>query len=169
MISLLIPIGEEAIVNLRLKVKALMADGIRKKLIVFTFAVGMFLGLAFTTASFTAWRCCDDENTIRYLASSQAKMIASNVECSLSFNDNKDANAILGSLKTQRYIAFAGIYDNYGRLFAYYYRDDVNQNEFVPPPPSQARFKKHDGYIVVSEPVLVDHNLVGSVCLCAQP
>ena len=146
-----------------------MTDGIRKKLIVLTFAAGMFLGLVFTTASFTAWRCCDDENTIRSLAFSQAKMIALNVECSLSFNDNKDADAILDSLKTQRYIAFAGIYDNDGRLFAYYYRDDVNQNGFIPPPLSKARFKKHDGYLVVSEPVIVEHNLIGSVCLWAQP
>ena len=146
-----------------------MADSIRQKLIVFTFAAGMFLGLAFTTASFTAWRCCDDENTIRYLASSQAKMIALNVECSLSFNDNEDANSILDSLKTQNYIVFAGVYDNQNQLFAYYYREDVQQSGFIPLPPSKAKFKKHNGYLVVSEPVMVDHNLVGSVCLWAQP
>ena len=146
-----------------------MTDGIRKKLIVLTFAAGMFLGLVFTTASFTAWRCCDDENTIRYLASSQAKMIALNVECSLSFNDNEDANSILDSLKTQNYIVFAGVYDNRNQLFAYYYREDVQQSGFIPLPPSKAKFKKHNGYLVVSEPVMVDHNLVGSVCLWAQP
>jgi hypothetical protein len=146
-----------------------MADGIRKKLIVLTFAAGMFLGLAFTTVSFTAWRCSYDESNIVYFASSQAKIIASNVKCSLSFNDNKDANSILDALKTQNYIAFAGIYDNRGRLFAYYYRDDVKPSGFIPPPPSKARFKKRNGYLVVSEPVIVDHNIVGLVCLWAQP
>ena len=146
-----------------------MTDGIRKKLIVLTFAAGMFLGLVFTTASFTAWRCCDDENTIRSLAFSQAKMIALNVECSLSFNDNEDANSILDSLKTQNYIAFAGVYDNQNQLFAYYYRDDVKQNGFIPPPPSKAKFRKRNGYLVVSEPIIVEHNLVGSVVLWAQP
>jgi hypothetical protein len=152
-----------------LKVDALMTDDIRKKLIVLTFAAGMFLGLTFTSASFTAWRRSDDKNNIIYFASSQAKMIASNVKCSLSFDDNKDANSILDSLKTQNYIAFAGIYDNHGRLFAYYYRDDVKRQGFIPPPPSKAKFKTIDGYLVVSEPVIVDHNLVGTVCLWAQP
>jgi hypothetical protein len=146
-----------------------MTDGVRKKLIVLTFATGMFLGLAFTTASFTAWRSSYDKSNIIYFASSQAKMIASNVKCSLSFDDNKDANAILNSLKTQNYIAFAGIYDSRGRLFAYYYRDDVKRQGFIPPPPSKAKFKKRDGFLIVSEPVFVDHNLVGSVVLWAQP
>jgi hypothetical protein len=146
-----------------------MTDSIRKKLIVLTFAAGMFLGLAFTTASFTAWRCSYDEKNILYFANSQAKMIASNVKCSLSFNDNKDANSILDSLKTQNYIVFAGVYDNSGRLFAYYYRDDIKQNGFIPPPPTKAKFKKRDGYLIISEPVLVDHNLVGSVVLWVQP
>jgi hypothetical protein len=146
-----------------------MADGIRKKLIVLTFAAGMFLGLAFTTASFTTWRCSYDENNIIYFTSSQAKMLASNVKCSLSFDDNKDANSVLDSLKVQNHIAFAGIYDNRGRLFAYYYRDDVKQSGFIPQPPSKAKFKKCDGYLVVSEPIFVDHNLVGSVVLWAQP
>lgn len=146
-----------------------MTDRIRKKLIVLTFAAGMLLGLAFTTASFTAWGRSYDKNNITYFASSQAKMIASNVKCSLSFNDNKDANTILESLKTQNYIAFAGVYDSRGRLFAYYYRDDIKQSSFIPPPPSKAKFKKCNGFLVVSEPVIVDHNLVGSVVLWAQP
>lgn len=146
-----------------------MADSIRKKVVVLAFAAGMFLGLAFTSASFTAWRCRSGNDCILYLASSQAKMIASNVTTSLSFYDDKDALDILNSLKNQGYIAFAGVYDNQGRLFACYYRNDVNQQDFVPPPPSKAKFKKHNGYFVVSEPVIVDHNFVGTVCLCAQP
>ncbi len=168
-IPVLIPIGEAVINKSRLKVKVSMTDGIRKKLIVLTFAAGMFLGLAFTTASFTAWRCTYDEENILYFANSQAKMIASNVQCSLSFADNKDANSILDSLKTQNYIAFAGVYDSRGRLFAYYYRDDIKQRGFIPPPPTKAKFKKRDGFLIISEPVLVDHNLVGSVVLWAQP
>lgn len=145
-----------------------MSDGLVKKLIVLTFAAGMGIGLVFTTASFTFWKHCDEKTNLLYFASSQAKLVASNVKCSLSFSDNKDANAILGSLKTQNYIAFAGIYDNEGRLFAYYYREDIKQQGFIPPPHSRAQSKNLDGFIVVSEPVIVDRKLVGSVVLWAK-
>ena len=146
-----------------------MTDSIRKKLIVPAFATGMFLGLALASASFTAWRRCDDKNATLYLADSQAKMIASNVKGSLSFDDNKDANEILNSLRTQKYVAFAGIYDNRNQLFAYYYRDDIKQSGFIPPSSSKAKFEKRNGYLVVSEPVLVDKNLIGTVVLWAKP
>jgi diguanylate cyclase len=145
-----------------------MPDNIRKKLIILTFAAGLFLGLAFTSVSYTAWRHCDDKSALLYFASSQAKMIAYNVTCSLSFENNKDANSILESLKTQNYVAFAGVYDKDGRLFAYYYRDDVKQKGFIPPHPLTLKLKTCDGYLVVSEPVIVDHGFVGTVVLWAQ-
>jgi uncharacterized membrane protein affecting hemolysin expression len=145
-----------------------MTDNSKKKLTVFTFAAGMSLGLLFTSISFTAWRHSDSKDALFYFTAAQARLISSNVKCSLVFNDQKDANSILDSLKTQNYIAFAGIYDCDGKLFAYYYRDDVKRRDFIPSPPSKTRFRYRDGYLVISEPVIIDDKLVGTVCLWAQ-
>jgi uncharacterized membrane protein affecting hemolysin expression len=145
-----------------------MTNSAKKKLIVLMFAGGMALGLLFASVSFTTWQQDITKSSLFYFTATQAKLISSNVRCSLSFNDTKDANSILDSLKTQNYIAFAGIYDSDGRLFAYYYRDGVNRRDIIPVPPSKAKFKYHKGFLVVSEPVIDQHQLMGTVCLWAQ-
>jgi uncharacterized membrane protein affecting hemolysin expression len=146
-----------------------MADSSRKKFIIITFAAGMSIGLLFASLSFINSQCKNSKYNLLYFTSTQAKLISSNVKCALSFEDAKDANAILGSLKTQYNIAFAGIYDCNGKLFATYYRDDVNPKEFKPLPPSKAKLTSHDGYMIISEPVIHDHQFLGTVCLWAQP
>jgi uncharacterized membrane protein affecting hemolysin expression len=139
-----------------------------KKFIVLMFAVGMSFGLLFASISFVVWQRNNSKTAMLFSATAQAKLISSNVKCSLSFDDGKDANSILDSLKIQNYIAFAGIYDDEGRLFAHYYRDDIKKEDFTPSPPSKARYSVHDGYLVVSEPVIIDHKLIGTVALWAQ-
>jgi len=146
----------------------IMCNKYKCKFTVVIFAIGMAIGLFFTSASFTVWQRYDGKTALLSCTTAQAKLISSNVKCSLSFDDRKDANSILDSLKIQNYIAFAGIYDCEGRLFAYYYRDDIKKEGFIPTPPSKARYSVHDGYLVVSEPVIVDHKLVGAVALWAQ-
>jgi uncharacterized membrane protein affecting hemolysin expression len=146
-----------------------MTDSSRKKFIIIAFAAGMFLGLLFTSLSFISVQHNSSKDATLYFASGQAKLISSNVKGALSFDDAKDANAVLDSLKTQNNIAFAGIYNCNGKLFATYYRDDIKQQNFEPLPPSKAKFTFHDGYLVVSEPVIQEHQLLGTVCLWSQP
>jgi len=146
-----------------------MADSSRKKFIIIAFAAGMSLGLLFTSLLFINSQRNRSKDAILYFASGQAKLISSNVKCALSFDDAKDANGILESLKTQYNIVFAGIYDCNGKLFASYYRDDVRQKEFKPLPPSKAKFTSHDGYMIISEPVIHQRQFLGTVCLWAQP
>ena len=146
-----------------------MTDAARKKWAVTMFTAGMALGLLFTSLSFIDWQHSSKKDSLFILTAAQARLISSNVRCSLTFNDTKDANAILDSLKTQNHIAFAGIYDSYGKPLACYYRDDVNRQDFIPSPPSKTRFGFRDGYLIVSEPVIVEHELIGTVCLWAQP
>ena len=146
-----------------------MADSFRKKFIIIAFAAGMSLGLLFTSLLFINSQRNRSKDAILYFASGQAKLISSNVKCALSFDDAKDANGILESLKTQYNIAFAGIYDCNGKLFASYYRDDVRQKEFKPLPPTKAKFASRDGYMVISEPVIHQRQFLGTVCLWAQP
>jgi hypothetical protein len=146
-----------------------MSDDSKKKLIVITFAAGMFLGLLFTSISFTSWQCSNSKRALFSYTAAQAKLISSNVKCSLAFHDKQDANSILDSLKTQNYIAFASIYDCDGNLFAYYYRNDIEKQSFKPLPPSKAKFRYRDGYLIVSEPVIDEHKLIGTVCLWAKP
>ena len=146
-----------------------MVDGARKKLIVIAFAAGMSLGLLFASLSFIDSQRDHTKDAVMYFASGQAKLISSNVKCALSFEDAKDANVILSSLKTQYNIAFAGIYDCNGKLFATYYRDDIHPQNFKPLPPSRAKFTSHDGYLIISEPVIHQQQFLGTVCLWAQP
>ena len=146
-----------------------MADSSRRKFVVIAFSAGMFLGLLFTSLSFIKAQRDNGKDVVMNLTSGQAKLIASNVKCALSFDDAKDANAVLSSLKTQYNIAFAGIYDCNGKLFASYYRDGINPREFKSLPPSKAKFASRDGYLVVSEPIIHQRQFLGTVCLWTQP
>jgi hypothetical protein len=146
-----------------------MADRARKKFIIIAFAAGMTLGLGFASLSFALSLRDNGKDAIKYFASGQAKLICSNVKCALSFEDAKDANSILNSLKTQYNIAFAGIYDCNGKLFATYYRGDVNEQEFDTSIPPKAKFTSRHGYVVVSEPVIHSQQFLGTVCIWAQP
>ena len=98
----------------------------------------------------------------------QLEMISSNVKCALSFEDAKDANAVLDTLKNQNCIAFAGIYDCNGNLFSSYCRDDVRNKVFKLVPPTKAKFVSRNGYMVVSEPVIHQKQFLGTVCLWTQ-
>ena len=146
-----------------------MADSFRRKFIIIAFSAGMSMGLLFASLSFINSQHKNSKDNLMYFTSTQAKLISSNVKCALSFDDAKDANGILDSLKTQYNIVFAGIYDCNGKLFATYYRDDINPKEFKPLPPSKAKLTSHDGYMIISEPVIHDHQFLGTVCLWAQP
>jgi len=146
-----------------------MVDGARKKLIVIAFAAGMSLGLLFASLSFIDSQRDHSKDAVMYFASGQAKLISSNVKCALSFEDAKDANGILDSLKTQYNIAFAGIYDCNGKLFATYYRSDINPQDIKPLSPSKAKVTSRNGFMVISEPVIHQQQFLGTVCLWAQP
>ena len=146
-----------------------MADSSRKKFIIIAFVAGMSMGLLFASLSFINSQHKDSKKNIMYFTSTQAKLISSNVKCALSFEDAKDANGILDSLKTQNNIVFAGIYDCNGRLFSSYHRDDVRNKEFKLVPPTKAKFVSRDGYVVISEPVIHQKQFLGTVCLWTQP
>jgi uncharacterized membrane protein affecting hemolysin expression len=145
-----------------------MTDSSRRKFIITAFAAGMSIGLLFTSLSFISSQRKDSKNTLMYFTSTQAKLISTNVKCALSFDDAKDANAVLDTLKNQSFIAFAGIYDCNGKLFSSYHRDDVRNREFKLVPPTKALFIYRDGYIVVSEPVIHQRQFLGTVCLWTQ-
>ncbi len=145
-----------------------MAVSSRRNFVIIAFAAGMSLGLLFASLSFISLQHKDSKNTLMHFTSIQAKLISSNVKGALSFEDAKDANAVLDTLKTQNCIAFAGIYDCNGKLFSYYCRDDVRNREFKLVPPTKAKFTSRDGYIVVSEPVIHEHQFLGTVCLWTQ-
>ncbi len=146
-----------------------MADNSKRKFIIIAFASGMSIGLIFASISFIMSQRSRAKDAVLYFSSGQAKLISSNVKCALSFDDAKDANAILSSLRTQYNIVFAGIYDCNGKLFASYYRGDIDEKTFKPLPPSKAKFTRHHGYMVVSEPIIHESQFLGTVCLWAQP
>jgi len=165
-----IPSGERDLKqNYCLVSRKFMADSSRRKFIIIAFAAGMSLGLLFTSLLFINSQRNRSKDAILYFASGQAKLISSNVKCALSFKDAKDANGVLYSLRTQYNIVFAGIYDCNGKLFASYYRGDVNERDIDTVVPPKAKLTSRKGYIVVSEPVIHAKQFLGTVCLWAQP
>ena len=145
-----------------------MPDGNIKKLTVLYFAAGMFMGLLFASISFTSWQWYCAKKNLYTFTCSQARLISSNVKSSLAFNDSKDAGCVLDSLKTQHFIVFGGIYDSNGNLFASYCSDDLAQKGFKPSPLSKAKFRFRDGFLIVSEPVIVENSIIGTVCLWSK-
>ena len=145
-----------------------MADSSRRKFVIIAFATGMSMGMLFASLSFINSQHKDSKKNIMYFTSTQAKLISTNVKCALTFEDAKDANAVLDTLKTQNCIAFAGIYDCNGNLFSSYYRDDVRDKVFKLIPPTKAKFVSRDGYMVVSEPIFHQRQFLGTVCLWTQ-
>jgi uncharacterized membrane protein affecting hemolysin expression len=154
--------------NYYLVSRVFMADISRRKFVIIAFTTGMSIGLIFASLSFIDSQRKDNKNNLMYFTSTQAKLISTNVRCALSFDDAKDANAILYTLKTQNCIAFAGIYDCNGRLFSYYCRDDVKNKVFKLVPPTKAKFVSRNGFMVVSEPVIHQRQFLGTVCLWTQ-
>ena len=132
------------------------------------FIVGMILGLIFASASFTAWQWYNTQKNLYYFTASQARLISSNLQASLAFNDSKDANGVLDSLKTQHLIVYGCVYDAKGNLFASYCRDDLAKKGIKPPAISRARFHYCKGYLIVSEPVIVENSIIGTVCLWSK-
>ena len=56
----------------------------------------------------------------------QAKMIADNCKATIAFDDAKDATEALRTLKAEPSIVFGSIYTINGKVFASFYRDEID-------------------------------------------
>ncbi len=103
--------------------------------------------------------------TIRHL-STLADIIADNSTASLAFDDSEDAGEILGALKAEKHIRYAGLYDNKGKLFSYYNNGDSSM-EFSKIPDWKG-YRIVNGYLEGIQPVIQGKRRLGTLFLASD-
>lgn len=135
-----------------------------KKLMSF-WATGLCIGLLIAGGIFTVWeRHCGKQALIDFTWS-QTKHIADVVGSSVSFGAKGDAKVILSSLTYHRSIAYAGVYDKDGNLFAEYYGLNLAPGSIKPAdiPENSPAFS--GDYLIISEPIIHEGRDLGKVCI----
>jgi methyl-accepting chemotaxis protein len=91
-------------------------------------------------------------------------MIADNCKAALAFEDAKDAKETLRALHVEFSIVFGCVYTSNNKLFATYYRDyattEVHPSDF-----QKSGFSFGDGFLTVFRPIILDAEVIGTVCL----
>jgi hypothetical protein len=108
------------------------------------------------------------ETTSKHL-STLAEMIATNSKASLAFEDPKDAEETLKTLRNEPSIVLGAIYTRRGRALAMYHRDNTDresgQTDFTQFPCSS---NFDEGLLTVLKVVVLDNEIIGAVRLRAD-
>ena len=149
--------GEELIKRLMQNLK------IRHKLtavIMLTCVLSMMLtGTLFVILGYTSSRNAMVENL-----SSQAEMIADSCKASIAFDDPKDAEDTLNTLRLGPSILYACIYTSDGKRFASYLRECLDSAPY-PTEILNNSYRFDDTLLTIFKDITVDDNVVGSVCI----
>ena len=121
-------------------------------------------GLVLAGTAFIGWEYNTFRNSMAGNLSTQAEMIAENCKASLAFQDAEDAKETLRALRVDSSIVFGCVYTKDNKLFATYYRDYAKV-EVHPQKPESSGFKFRDGFLTVHKPIVLDGEIIGSVCL----
>ena len=100
--------------------------------------------------------------------SSLARIVADRSGAALLFNDDKMAAETLGALKVKRPVTAAGLYDATGQVFVRYDSGEERAYAFPGGLRAESRAEMADGYLVLTEPVVVDGSTVGTVLIRAS-
>lgn len=136
---------------------------IRHKLIGITMLTCL-VSLILAGAAFIVWQWRSLRiHTVNNL-SIHAEMIAENCRAAIAFEDAEDAKRILKSLHIESSILFTGIYLKDGTEFASYYRGNMGPS-IQPPNIQKDGHSFADGCLTVFRSILLDDELIGTVCL----
>lgn len=143
----------ETVRNMTIKQKLTM-------IIMLTCIVSLLLvGTIFVMWGYTSSR----KNMINNLLT-QAEMIADNCKASVAFDDPKDAEETLNSLRLYPSIVHAHIHTNDGKNLAGYYREDVDRNVH-PLKISEDGYSFDGSFLTVSKSIVVEDETIASLCL----
>ena len=120
--------------------------------------------LTLAGTAFVAWEWHAVRLTMAQSLSTQVAMTADNCKAALAFKDAADAQGILGALKAEPSIVFGGIYSNDGKLFAGYYRSDVDR-QVQPTELQKSGYTFGKGFLTVFKTIILDDETIGIVCL----
>jgi PAS domain S-box-containing protein len=114
--------------------------------------------------AFIGWEQKALRNSMLQNVSTQTEMIAENCKAALAFQDTEDAKETLTALHVEPSIVFGCVYAKDNKLFATYYRDYPEIK--VHPSKFQKRgFHFGDGFLTVFRPIVLDGEVIGTVCL----
>ncbi len=135
-----------------------------KHKLIFIIMLSCITGLVLAGGALIVWEkrvFCD--NMVKNL-STQAEMTAENCKAALAFQDAEDAKKTLQALYVEPSIVLGCVYDKNNQLFAAYYRDNYDI-EIHPTELQKGGFSIKDGYLTVFKPIVLDDEIVGTVCL----
>ncbi len=115
--------------------------------------------------SFIFWQWFSLRQDLITNLSTQAKIIADNCKASITFDSPADANDALKSLKADSTILFGGIYTLDGKIFSCYHKDNKHDQVKILVDNRKVGHYFGNNMLTVYEPVVVDDNVIGLVCL----
>lgn len=122
--------------------------------------------LLMTCSIFFIYEFITARETARRQLSTLARIVAMNSTAALAFQSKEDATETLNSLRAEKRIQAACLFDTSGHLFAKYpaqLTDDA-----VPQQPFSAGYQFSETYLVGFEPVLLDGKIIGTLYLKAD-
>jgi len=119
----------------------------------------LFASIAFIFKDVTTSR-----KALRHDLSSLAQVIGLNSEGALVFFDKRTAEKNLAALRAKPDIFFACIYDNNGKVFATYHRQDADK-EMVPPDLQKEGHYYEGNYLFMFQKILFENDIIGTVCI----
>jgi len=111
--------------------KFVRKGSIQRKLTLVIFFASV-LGLSFTCLAFELYERAMFRSAMTSELSTHAEMLGLSTAASLSFNDRKSAQDILGALQVERHVVAGCIYDTHGTIFAVYRRAGVGSDFSMP-------------------------------------
>ncbi len=113
---------------------------------------------------FTLWEQIDSRWYMIRDVQAHAEMLADNCKAAIAFDDKKDTDELLSTLRLQESIVFACVYDKDSQVFAQYQSESLTE-KFQPPSPQEDGYTFVDGYLVVFKQVVLDGEKIGTVYL----
>jgi len=116
---------------------------------------------------FGAWEWTTLRHTLIRDLSTHAEILADNCKAAITFHDPADASGVLRTIGEIPSILVACIYTNDGELFAAYTRKGMAV--ILPRPEGEGRNHRFGpGFLVVTRPVLLEGERIGTVCVRAS-
>ena len=140
---------------------------IRNKLTrIITISSSLALFLAF--ASFTVFELATSRQVISKELLGIANIIGANCIAALEFDDKKPGEETLQSLNADPRIVAAGIYDQNGKIFVTYKKDNVEKNQIPTSPPAKFGVNYGNDFLEVSQPIIFNERNLGIIYLQAD-
>lgn len=138
---------------------------IRRKLILLISGVSLLVVLLSMVASFLIELSFFRKRLMEEYQAT-ARMVASNLEAAVAFEDPVDSEEILNVLDQREFVVTAAVYLENGQPLAVYRRNGVSPN--IAPPPPDTSDSLSGKALTVKEPVVVDGFTLGHVTLEAD-